>query len=82
MILLTVSAILVWMFAPVDHPNKPIINPNRRKYLKYLSAAVFVILASFTFIMGERFAATAVAILFMEALLLFAGHFAQRRILV
>ena len=79
---LLVSIILVWIFAPVDHPNKPIISMERRKRFKYLSVAVFIILAGFTFMLETGLAATAVMILLLEALSLPVGQIAKRRISV
>lgn len=75
-----VSIIIALVFAPVDHPNKPIISVERRKRFKYLSVAVFIILAGITFLFEDRAAATAVMILFLEALSLPAGQIAKRRI--
>ena len=79
LILLT-SIALAWIFAPVDHPNKPIISIVRRKRFKYLSVIVFISLAFITFLLEERLAATAVVILFLEALSLPVGQIAKRRI--
>lgn len=80
--LLLTSISLAWVFAPVDHPNKPIISIARRKRFKYLSVAVFIFLACITFLLEERLAATAVMILFVEALLLPVGQITKRRISV
>ncbi len=79
-ILQLASIAMAWIFAPVDHPNKPIISVERRKRFKYLSVIVFIILASITFLLEERLAATAVMILFIEALSLPAGKITKRRI--
>lgn len=77
-----VSILLAWIYAPVDHPNKPIIDLERRKRFKHLSVAVFIILAGFTFMLEARLAATAVMILFLEALSLPVGQIAKRRVSV
>lgn len=79
-ILLLTSIVLAWIFAPVDHPNKPIIDFKRRKRFKYLSVAVFTIMAGITFILDKGVGATAVTILFLEALSLPAGEIEKRRI--
>lgn len=79
-VLLIVSIILVSIFAPVDHPNKPIISPKRRMRLKYLSVAAFVVLSAVTLLMEEHYAATAAITLFMEAISLPAGQIVKRRI--
>lgn len=79
-ILLLASVALAWIFAPVDHPNKPIISLERRKRFKYLSVAVFLILAGFTFVLEAGLATTATMILFLEALSLPAGKIKKRRI--
>ena len=76
------SIVLAWVFAPVDHPNKPIISIVRKKRLKYLSVIVFISLACITFLLEERLAATAVVILFLEALSLPVGQIMKRRISV
>jgi len=73
------SIVLAWVYAPVDHPNKPIISIVRRKRFKYLSVIVFTFLACITFLLEERLATTAVVILFMEALSLPVGQIAKRR---
>ena len=80
--LLLTSIILAWVFAPVDHPNKPIISIERRKRFKYLSVTVFIILACITFLLEEGLGATAVMILLLEALSLPVGQIAKRRISV
>ena len=75
-----VSVIFAWVFAPVDHPNKPILSVERRKRFRYLSVAVFIILGCITFLLEERLAATASLMLFMEAISLPVGQIAKRRI--
>lgn len=80
--MLFIAIILAWLFAPVDHPNKPIISVERRERFKYLSATVFIIFACITFFLEERYAATAVMILFLEALSLPVGEIMKRRISV
>lgn len=79
LVLLVISIILAWIFAPVDHPNKPIISMDRRKRFKYLSVVVFIILAGITFMFTEKLATTAVIILFLEAILLPIGQIVKRR---
>lgn len=78
--LLLASIVLAGIFAPVDHPNKPIVSIERRKRFKYLSVAVFIILAGFTFMLEAGLAATAVMIMFLEALSLPVGQITKRRI--
>lgn len=77
--LLLTSIILAWAFAPVDHPNKPIISSERRKRFKYLSVTVFTMLACITFLFKDGLATTAVITLFLEALSLPLGQLAKRR---
>ena len=78
--LLLVSVILAIIFAPVDHPNKPIISTKRRTLFKYMSVATFILLSAVTFAFEEHYAATAVITLFMEAISLPAGYMVKRRI--
>lgn len=72
--LLVLSILLACIFAPVDHPNKPIINMKRRLVFKYLSVITFIILAGSTYVMKSDLASTASMVLFLEGLLLPAGY--------
>jgi accessory gene regulator B len=78
--LLLISIILTFIFAPVDHPNKPIISTKRRIRLKYMSVFTFILLSAATFLLEEHYAATAAITLFLEALSLPAGYMVKRRI--
>lgn len=67
-ILIIADLTLIWIFSPVDHPNKPIIDEKRRRNLKYLSVIIFIILVSLTFFLKSGLASTAVMAITMEAI--------------
>lgn len=73
-VFLVMDFILIWAFAPVDHPNKPIISSKRRERLKYLSIAVFLIMAGMVFLLEPGLSSTAVTTMSLEAILLPVGR--------
>ena len=73
-ILLLVSMILAFIYAPVDHPNKPIISADRRKRLKYLSVIMIIILGLISFILPDRYSNIAIMSILAEALSLIPGY--------
>ncbi|SHJ31183.1 accessory gene regulator B [Geosporobacter subterraneus DSM 17957] len=77
--LILITLILIWIYAPVDHPNKPIISLERRKRLKYFSLAATAVLVGISFIIPEKYAATATFALLCEALSLPIGELSKRR---
>lgn len=77
-ILFIISFSLIIIYAPVDHPNKPIISPIRRKRYKYLSILNISILFALSFILEAHLASTAVVALFLEAFSLPAGMLTKR----
>ncbi|MBF8983956.1 accessory gene regulator B family protein [Lutibacter sp. B2] len=79
-ILFILSILLVWFYAPVDHPNKPILSDIRRKKLKYVSFLVIIFLGIISFFLPSEQAITAIVSLFIQALLLPIGILSQRRI--
>lgn len=78
--LLLISIILAFVYAPIDHPNKPIVSIKRRARLKYMSIVTFILLSATTFAFEEHYAATAAITLFMEAISLPIGYMVKRRI--
>jgi Membrane protein putatively involved in post-translational modification of the autoinducing quorum-sensing peptide len=78
--LIAVSIILAWIYAPMDHPNKPIIDIKRRRIFKYLSVLAILILSAVSFALEKGYGATAVMSVFLEALSLPFGEIKKRRI--
>ncbi|MEW9125210.1 MAG: accessory gene regulator B family protein [Thermotaleaceae bacterium] len=78
-ILILLTFILVWIYAPVDHPNKPIISEQRRKNLKYVSLAIVTLFTGISFVVSVEYGGIATVALFVEALSLPIGEFAKRR---
>lgn len=75
-----ISILLVWIYAPVDHPNKPIISNDRRKSLKYISMFVFVLLAIIGLLIGGKLGNTAIMALFLESITLPMGYYKNKRV--
>lgn len=77
--LMAVSVISAAVFAPVDHPNKPILSMKRRRRFKYLSIVIFIVLSGVTFLLEEKLATTAAIVMLSEAISLPVGQIAKRR---
>ncbi|NLY42755.1 MAG: accessory gene regulator B family protein [Clostridiaceae bacterium] len=77
--IILLSIILAVVFAPVDHPNKPIISQSRRLRLKYFSVAAICVMGAMSFLLPDIYSGTAVIAIFIEALTLFLGKLANRR---
>ncbi len=77
--MLVVSIVLAWIYAPVDHPNKPIISSQRRKRFKHLSVLIIVLLGSISFLLPIQLGITAVTAIFMETATLPVGHLVNFR---
>ncbi len=77
-LLIVISLILIIMYAPVDHPNKPIINKDRRKKIKLYSIGVFILLVGASYLLSDKLHSTAVFALFIEALTLLLGEIDKR----
>ena len=73
-ILLLVSVLLAYIYAPVDHPNKPIISIDRRKRLKHLSVIIIIILGLISFILPDKYSNLAIITILAEALSLIPGY--------
>lgn len=68
-----VSIILVYIYAPVDHPNKPIISKLRRKRFKYSSILVCTAYCIVSLIIPEKYGIYALLAVFSEAVFLPVG---------
>ncbi|AOT68652.1 accessory gene regulator ArgB-like protein [Geosporobacter ferrireducens] len=79
LIIILITLLLIWIYAPVDHPNKPIISIERRKRLKYASLLITLLFTGISFMIPERYAAVATFALFCAALALPVGEFSKRR---
>ncbi|NLM44779.1 MAG: accessory gene regulator B family protein [Clostridiales bacterium] len=64
---------LVYLLAPVDHPNKPILSHERRKRLKYLSIIAVLVLGTVALSLPDIYSNVAVIAIFAESLSLLAG---------
>ena len=67
------ASILVYLLAPVDHPNKPILSHERRKRLKYLSIIAVLLLGTVALSLPDIYSNVAVIAIFAESLSLLAG---------
>ncbi|MCC5911279.1 MAG: accessory gene regulator B family protein [Clostridiaceae bacterium] len=76
--ILTISFIITWIYAPVDHPNKPILSNLRRKKFKYLSLFTLVLLGSISFLLPEQLSTIAIIAILIETLSLPVGYFAKK----
>lgn len=77
-VLLILSVIAIVIYAPVDHPNKPIINDKRRMTLKYLSVGIFFILGIIALFLQEPYSTTATTALVFAVILLPVGFFIKK----
>lgn len=76
--ILTLSILLVWVYAPVDHPNKPIISNRRRQNLKYISLFITLLCGGVTFLLPSKQAVVALTAIFFESLSLLIGNISKR----
>lgn len=77
--MILLSIVMAIVFAPVDHPNKPIISPVRRLRLKYFSVTAICVMGAISFLLPDFYSGTAVIAIFIETLTLFLGKIANRR---
>ncbi|MDK2811592.1 MAG: accessory regulator [Petroclostridium sp.] len=77
--MLLISIILAWIYAPVDHPNKPIVSVDRRKRFKYLSVGAVVLMGGVSLLLPSLYSGTAVAAIFFESISLPIGEFAKKK---
>ncbi|WHH57089.1 accessory gene regulator B family protein [Petroclostridium sp. X23] len=77
--MLIVSVILTWLYAPVDHPNKPIISVERRRRFKYFSFGSVILMGIMSLLLPALYSGTAVVAILAEALSLPVGEYAKRR---
>ncbi|MBB6217143.1 accessory gene regulator B [Anaerosolibacter carboniphilus] len=78
LILLLISFILVWRYAPVDHPNKPIISNIRRKKLRVLAVFLCIFFGVLSFLLRNDLSVAAVTAIFLEGLTLPLGVITKR----
>lgn len=79
LVLIMLTMLLIWIYAPVDHPNKPIISMQRRTRFKYLSLLVAAIFIAISFFLPQKYATVATLALLCEAISLPIGEFSKRR---
>ena len=65
--ILLLSIVFAVLFSPVDHPNKPIVSPSRRKKMRYFSIGAFIGLSALSLILPEGLNIAAVMAIFFEA---------------
>jgi accessory gene regulator B len=73
-----ISLILICKYAPVDHPNKPIISEVRRKKLKIKSIIAYIIMLGISFFIGGKHGSTAFMALFVESISLPIGYYRNK----
>ncbi|MFZ5969565.1 MAG: accessory gene regulator ArgB-like protein [Bacillota bacterium] len=72
------SLLLICRYAPVDHPNKPIISEVRRKRFKLLSIFMCLFLGTISLLLKDALSVAAVTAIFLEALTLPLGEIIKR----
>ncbi|WZL74095.1 accessory gene regulator B family protein [Clostridiaceae bacterium 35-E11] len=78
-LLIAFIMVLMWMYAPVDHPNKPIISVQRRKRFRYLSLFVTALFIVISFLLPQKYTTVTILALFVEAISLPMGEYIKRR---
>ena len=81
LVIILIILLLIWIYAPVDHPNKPILSLERRKRLKNASLLITLIFIGISYAIPEKYASVATFALLCEALLLPVGELSKRRFL-
>jgi accessory gene regulator B len=77
-VLLIVALILSAIFAPVDHPNKPIISPIRRRNFKFLAISFVIIWGIISFFLNTQLSSTIVNSILIATIMLPAGLIANK----
>ncbi|WP_372997725.1 accessory gene regulator ArgB-like protein [Lutispora sp.] len=72
------SAIIAYIFSPVDHPNKPIISEQRRKKLKYLSIGVIIMLGLIGINLSSVYSNIAILAILVESISLILGYMKKK----
>lgn len=72
--LVILSISLIYIYAPVDHPNMPIISETRRHYLKIKSIFTYIILLLISFLLIGKVGNTAFIALVVESIMLPLGY--------
>jgi len=75
------SVMLMVVYAPVDHPNKPIISEHRRRKFKKLAIGITILFCGISFLLSDHYAKIVLVSVFLEALSLPAGAYMKRRML-
>ncbi|HHY91345.1 MAG TPA: accessory gene regulator B family protein [Clostridiales bacterium] len=75
------SVMLMVVYAPVDHPNKPIISEHRRRKFKRLAIGMAILFSGISFFLSDYYAKIVLISVFLEALSLPAGAYMKRRML-
>lgn len=73
------SFVLVYLFAPVDHPNKPVIDKKRRKKLKYAGLIYTLAVAGLSILLDNNMKTTAIIAVLAGALLLPLGKLTNEK---
>ncbi len=77
-VVILISVMIMWIYAPVDHPNKPIISIKRRQGFKILSIIAVIVLGGVSFLLPTQLGTTAVMALLIEAITLPVGKYTNR----
>ncbi|WP_082759880.1 accessory gene regulator ArgB-like protein [Abyssisolibacter fermentans] len=67
-IIFILCIVLLYIYSPADHPNKPIISNKRRRNMKYLSLVVFPTLFVIALFLPSILSSTAIYTLLFECI--------------
>ncbi len=79
-ILLLISYILIYIFAPVDNVNKRILSKERYMRLKYISIMIIALLSLLCLIIPDRYKVTAILSIAAAIIMMLAGKLDNIRI--
>ena len=71
--------LLIYIYAPVDHPNKPIISEERRRKFKINSIITYAIMLGISFLIGGKVGNTAFMALVVESITLPIGYYKNKK---
>ncbi|EOC99989.1 accessory gene regulator ArgB-like protein [Caldisalinibacter kiritimatiensis] len=77
-LLILISLIISYIYAPVDHPNKPIISKKRRIALKYFSMIIIITLGGISFLLHNSLRNVAQLAIFFDSLMIVAGYYKNK----
>lgn len=78
-IIILLSIVLIIIYAPVDHYNKPIISESRRNRLKIISLCIFILLAGISIFLRGSAGKVILFSIFVESITLPLGYYFNRK---